>query len=86
MVVRVWRLWVLKRQVGRAGGSWFPIAQVGQWLLGYLDWFALGMLLAVGSAWLARGGQIPMLARALGRYPGGVVAAVGSRASGSRCS
>jgi peptidoglycan/LPS O-acetylase OafA/YrhL len=68
MLVRIWRLWALNAKPAR-GGGWFPIAQVGQWLPGYLDWFALGMLLAVGSAWLARGGQIPMLARALARYP-----------------
>ena len=54
---------------GLEGGRWFPIEQIGQWLVGYLDWFALGMLLAVGSAWIAGGGRIPMLGRALARYP-----------------
>lgn len=34
-----------------------PLANI--WLFGYLDWFALGMLLALGSAWLARGGSMP---------------------------
>lgn len=70
MVVRIWRLWGMKQSaLPPRGGGWFPIAQVGQWLVGYLDWFALGMLLAVGSAWLACGRGIPMLARALARYP-----------------
>ena len=69
MVVRVWRLWGLGNKPAPSGGGWFPIQQVGQWLVGYLDWFALGMLLAVGSAWIANGGRIPMLGRALARYP-----------------
>jgi len=70
MTVRVWRLWVLKTPTFPArGGGWFPMEQVGTWLVGYLDWFALGMLLAVGSAWLARGGGLPMVVRALARYP-----------------
>ncbi len=69
MLVRVWRLWVLGSKAAR-GGYWFPIDQVGQWLVGYLDWFALGMLLAVGSAWLVVGGRLPTLGRALARYPG----------------
>ncbi len=68
MVVRVWRLWGLNAKAVK-GGGWFPIEQIGQWLVGYLDWFALGMLLAVGSAWIAGGGRIPMLGRALARYP-----------------
>ena len=68
MVVRVWRLWGLNAKAVK-GGGWFPIEQIGQWLVGYLDWFALGMLLAVGSAWIASGGRIPMLGRALARYP-----------------
>jgi peptidoglycan/LPS O-acetylase OafA/YrhL len=68
MVVRVWRLWGMDTTVA-AGGGWFPVEQMGQWLVGYLDWFALGMLLAVGSAWLGAGGRLPMLGRALARYP-----------------
>ena len=71
IAVRVWRLWVLSKPTlnDLKGGDWFPIHQVGQWLIGYLDWFALGMLLAVGSAWVANGGRLPMLGRALARYP-----------------
>ena len=30
------------------------------WLFAYLDWFALGMLLGVASAWIARGGSLPV--------------------------
>ncbi len=71
MVVRVWRLWGLSTPTlaDLRGAEWFPIHQVGQWLVGYLDWFALGMLLAVGSAWVAGGGRIPMFGRALAKYP-----------------
>ena len=68
MAVRVWRLWGLDTKPV-VGGYWFPLDQVGVWLVGYLDWFALGMLLAIGSAWVANGGRIPMLGRALARYP-----------------
>src|SRR4029078_6781754 len=63
MIVRVWRLWVLNANPAR-GGRWFPIAQVGQWLPGYLDWFSLGMLLAGGSARPRRGGESPALSPA----------------------
>ena len=69
MVVRVWRLWGLNSSWIPTGAGWFPIEQLGQWLFGYLDWFALGMLLAVGSAWVSGGGRIPMIGRALARYP-----------------
>ncbi len=68
MAVRVWSLWGITKRIPR-GAGWFPVEQVSQWLVGYLDWFALGMLLAVGSAWVAGGGRIPMLGRALARYP-----------------
>ncbi len=69
IAIRGWRLWSLGSDPAPVGGGWFPIEQIGQWLPGYLDWFALGMLLAVGSAWIAQGGRIPMLGRALARYP-----------------
>jgi peptidoglycan/LPS O-acetylase OafA/YrhL len=68
VVLRYWSLWILDATPG-GRGSWFPIAQVGYWLISYLDWFALGMLLAVGSAWVARGGRLPWPVAALARAP-----------------
>lgn len=68
MAVRVWSLWFLHTPTA-AYGHWFPLGQVTQWLVGYLDWFALGMLLAVGSAWLAAGGRLPWVGEALARNP-----------------
>ncbi|MSW39171.1 MAG: acyltransferase family protein [Actinobacteria bacterium] len=35
------------------------------WIFAYLDWFALGMLLALASAWLATGGSLPQSVRDL---------------------
>ncbi len=35
------------------------------WLPAFFDWFALGMLLAVGSAWVRCGGQLPTSVREL---------------------
>ena len=52
-----------------ARGSWFTPFMADTWLLAYLDWFALGMALAVGSAWLAVGGSVPRVVELLGRVP-----------------
>ncbi len=68
VIVRVWWWWVLSSPTVRRG-SWFPVGQIPSWLIGYLDWFALGMLLAVGSAWLAMGGTLPWVGHALARSP-----------------
>lgn len=35
------------------------------WLFAYLDWFAVGMVLAVASAWTTRGGSLPRAVRDL---------------------
>ena len=47
--------------------TWFPLVQLGYWLPCYLDWFAVGMLLAVASARVAAGGGptrvLPAIAR-----------------------
>lgn len=43
---RAWSLWVLTPR-SAATGSWLRLDHVDQWLIGYLDWFAVGMLLAV---------------------------------------
>ena len=45
--------------------AWFPLSQVGYWLPAYLDWFAVGMLLAVASTWRDAGGRVPRPVRAL---------------------
>jgi peptidoglycan/LPS O-acetylase OafA/YrhL len=68
VVARVWWWWGLDSPSVRKG-TWFPLGQLPAWLVGYLDWFALGMLLAVGSAWLAKGGGLPWIVRALARAP-----------------
>lgn len=68
MGARFWRLWILDAPTPKRG-DWLPLTQIDHWIVGYLDWFALGMLLAVGSAWLAVGGRLPWIARALGRHP-----------------
>jgi peptidoglycan/LPS O-acetylase OafA/YrhL len=68
MATRVWSLWFLHAPA-KSYGAWFPLGQVTSWLVGYLDWFALGMLFAVGSAWLACGRRLPRIAELLARYP-----------------
>jgi peptidoglycan/LPS O-acetylase OafA/YrhL len=39
------------------------------WLQGYLDYFALGMAMAVVSSWLQLGGRMPMVLGWLARWP-----------------
>ncbi len=39
--------------------TWVPLSQLGFWLPAYLDWFAVGMLLALCWAWRATGGRLP---------------------------
>ena len=41
----------------RTGATGWPRRRINWWLIGFLDWFALGMLLAVASAWAALGGR-----------------------------
>jgi peptidoglycan/LPS O-acetylase OafA/YrhL len=50
-------------------GDWLAPSRVNWWLNGFLDWFALGMLLAVMSAWAARGGRLPKIVHTLGAHP-----------------
>ncbi len=50
-------------------GQWLAPSRINWWLIGFLDWFALGMLLAVASAWAARGGRLPRIVRTLGAHP-----------------
>ena len=65
--LRAWQLWISPPgalQYGR-----WQLSQLDLWLPGYLDWFAVGMLGAVASAWIAQGGAIPRVLAALGRRP-----------------
>lgn len=50
-------------------GAWFSLRQINFWLIGNFDWFALGMLLAVASAWAAGGGRLPGFVGLLARVP-----------------
>jgi peptidoglycan/LPS O-acetylase OafA/YrhL len=50
-------------------GKWFPIDLLIVWLPSYLDWFAFGMAMALGSAWHQRGGRLPAVVELLGRRP-----------------
>ena len=50
--VRVWALWGRTPGQGRIG-EFQPFLAPDGWLPGYLDWFALGMALAVASAWFS---------------------------------
>jgi peptidoglycan/LPS O-acetylase OafA/YrhL len=68
MGVRIWSLWFMT-PAPHARGDWFPASQVTIWLFGYLDWFAVGMLLAVGSAWVASGKRLPWAGRLLAHHP-----------------
>lgn len=72
MATRIWYLWVLDpaHHIPRMyKGTWFPLVQVSQWIVSYLDWFALGMLLAVLSAWSGAGRKLPWQFEMLGRNP-----------------
>ncbi len=51
-------------------GTWFSPSSIVLWLPSYLDWFAFGMLLALGSAWLTLGGGIHAGSRPSGGCPG----------------
>ena len=68
VAVRIWALWFISPTKGTYG-DWFPMSQITSWLPAYLDWFAFGMLLAVGSAWVAVGGRLPWPVQLLARYP-----------------
>lgn len=57
---RAWNLWVFSPEQ-RPIGSWFSPELLGQSLFSFLDWFAIGMLMAVVSAWLVVGGRLPRI-------------------------
>ncbi|HEY3723992.1 MAG TPA: acyltransferase, partial [Acidimicrobiia bacterium] len=50
-------------------GAWLDLPQLRFWLPSYLDWFAYGMAMAVGSAWLSAGGRLAGIVAFLGRVP-----------------
>ena len=56
-----YKMWAVPEQ------NKYPLA--GLWLPARLDLFALGMLLAVASAWMATGGRLPALAERFTRSP-----------------
>ncbi len=59
MLTRIWYLWRTGDTLAPRG-VWFPIQQVlDKTIIGYFDWFAIGMAVAVGSAWRATGGRLP---------------------------
>jgi peptidoglycan/LPS O-acetylase OafA/YrhL len=69
VATRVWALWIAPPGHFRAG-AFEPWRAPHAWLPGYLDWFALGMALAVGAAWAAAGGRLPTPVRWLARHTG----------------
>lgn len=63
--LRIQLLGLLVWYVGAIAYRWWLPTWEGRtfhtasWLFGYLDWFALGMLLGLAAAWVAVGGRLP---------------------------
>jgi peptidoglycan/LPS O-acetylase OafA/YrhL len=68
LAVRVWMLWGSGHSPS-SYGEWFPSGAVTFWLPSFFDWFALGMALAVASAWLGEGRRLPGVVAILGDKP-----------------
>ncbi len=69
MALRIWRLWGTDDSLAPRG-VWFPMQQLlDKTVIGYFDWFALGMALAVGSAWVTAGGRLPWVIQKLAANP-----------------
>jgi peptidoglycan/LPS O-acetylase OafA/YrhL len=69
IVLRGLDLWGFNGAAYAHNGAWFELSGLHLWLVSYFDWFGLGMLLAVGSAWFAGGRRLPWLVHALGEHP-----------------
>jgi peptidoglycan/LPS O-acetylase OafA/YrhL len=66
LVVRALNIWIANTE---PRGAWFSFHTTGMSLLGYLDWFAIGMTFAVFSAFSAHGRVLPKPISVLGRHP-----------------
>jgi peptidoglycan/LPS O-acetylase OafA/YrhL len=69
LTVKVLSLWVLTGFTAKTG-SWFPIRALGWSVLGYLDWFAVGIALAIASVWFAQEKPMGRVAAGLVGLPG----------------
>ena len=64
------RFWFVGHNVAPTrAGSWFSVQLASHWLPTFFDWFALGMAMAIGSAWISTGGRSPRAIAWLGRHP-----------------
>jgi peptidoglycan/LPS O-acetylase OafA/YrhL len=68
VLLRAWWLTGSPRP-GASFGAWLPLSAFGVWLPAFLDWFALGMVMAVGVEWLRAGGRVPRAVELIGRHP-----------------
>lgn len=69
VAVRVWTYW-FKPSGGLRYGAYQPLRSLTHWLPGYLDWFAIGMALAVGVAWVQTGGAMVRPVRWMAQHAG----------------
>lgn len=66
--LRAYLLWSERPETGPYG-SWFSWQRFLVYPLSYYDWLALGMILAVVSAWIAVGQELPAWIESLGKRP-----------------
>jgi peptidoglycan/LPS O-acetylase OafA/YrhL len=68
VLVKVLNVWVLSNAKPTLG-AWLPIQTLGWSLLGYLDWFAIGMTFAIISVRSARAEAVPRPISWFARHP-----------------